>query len=354
MALFQIPRIRIAGIAAAVPKNIERNADYKWISRKERELLMKNVGVETRRVISKGTTTSDLCFTAAERLIAEAGWNREEIGILIFVSQTRDYLIPATSGILQDRLKLPKSTVVLDINQGCSGYVYGLSVIGNLMLGMGIRKGLLMVGDISSLNASYRDKSTHPLFGDAGTATLIEQHEDASPLYFNLEGDGAGYRAIMIPDGGFRSMITKRSFEYKTYGKGIHRNALHVALDGVEVFNFSLREVVPNIKSLLKFSEKSLQDVDFVVFHQANRLINETLRKMMKLEPEKIPYSIRDFGNTSSASVPLTMVSAIGAKLKEKKLNLLLSAFGIGLSWGSVWMETYPLIVPEVIEYNPS
>jgi len=352
MALFSIPNFRIAGISACVPQNEERNADYSWITQKEREQLIKTVGVESKRVVSKGTTTSDLCYKAALGLLNELKWEREEIHLLMFISQTRDFMIPATSGILQDRLGLPKSTISIDINQGCSGFVYGLSVMGSLMNTTGIQKGLMLVGDISSLNASYRDKSTHPLFGDAGTATALELSPEAPLLYFNLQGDGSGHEAIIIPDGGFRNLLSKESFNYKKYGDGIHRNQLHIALDGIEVFNFSLREVVPNIKGLLKYTGKELSDIDFVVLHQANRLINETLRKMLKLEPFKTPYSIQKYGNTSSASVPLTMVSELGEQLRDKTLQLLLSAFGIGLSWGSVILQTGGIICPPVIEYE--
>jgi 3-oxoacyl-[acyl-carrier-protein] synthase-3 len=351
MAFFSIPGIRVAGIAACVPKNKEHNADYAWISRKEREQLIKIVGVETRHVISPGTTTSDLCLLAAQRLLADLTWDRDEIGLLIFVSQTRDYLIPATSGILQDKLGLPKSAISLDVNQGCSGFIYGMALMGSLMKSAGIRKGLLMVGDISSLNASYRDKSTHPLFGDAGTVTAIEISGSAGEMHFNLEGDGSGYQAIMIPDGGFRSLPSKKSFTYKKHGTGIYRNDFHIALNGIEVFDFCLREVVPNIKSLLQQTSRTLREMDYVVFHQANKLITETLRKMLKLDPAKVPYSIAKYGNTSSASVPLTMVSELGETLKKKPVRLLLSAFGIGLSWGSLILETDGIICPEIIEY---
>lgn len=352
MALFSIPNIRISGMAACVPRNREYTADYRWISRRERDLFVKTVGVEVRRVVSKGTTTADLCQFAASRLLAGLAWRSEEIGLLIFVSQTRDYLVPATSGILQDKLGLPRSAVTIDINQGCSGFVYGLSMMGSLMNTTGIRKGLLLCGDISSLNTSYRDKSTYPLFGDAGSATAIELSEQASAMHFNLEGDGSGYDAIIIPDGGFRNGISKSSFNFKRYGKGIYRNNLHVALDGVKVFNFSLSEIVPNVKTLLKFSNRKIESVEYIVFHQANKLIIESLGKMLRVKPAKIPSSIQKFGNTSSASVPLTMVSELSGELTSTKINFLLSAFGIGLSWGSVLLETEKIICPEVLEYK--
>jgi 3-oxoacyl-[acyl-carrier-protein] synthase-3 len=291
-----------------------------------------------------------MCEASARKLLEGLSWNPEEVQLLVFVSQTRDYFIPQTSGILQHKLGLPKSCISLDIGLGCSGYVYGLSVMGSMMNSMGIKKGLLLVGDISSLNSAYRDKSTYPLFGDAGTATAIELDSTAHPISFNLQGDGAGHKAIIIPDGGMRHILTKKSFEYKKIGPGIHRTKLHVALDGIEVFNFSLREVVPNIKELLGFSKHDISQFDYLIFHQANKLINETLRKMLKVDKSKVPLSITKFGNTSSASIPLTLVSELQSQLQSGKVNLLLAAFGIGLSWGSATVETSQVFVPDLIE----
>jgi 3-oxoacyl-[acyl-carrier-protein] synthase III len=352
MALFKLNDIRLAGLAAAVPQKTVYNRDYAWISKKERELLIKSTGVEAKRVIEPGTATSDLCYSAAIKLIDELNWDPKDIGILIFVSQTRDYLIPATSGILQERLGLPKSAIVMDINQGCSGYVYGLATIGSLMQTTGSNKALLLVGDISSLNSAYKDKSTYPLFGDAGTASAIEIKAGANPMYFNLQGDGKGYDAIIIPDGGFRNHLSKKSFDYKKYGDGIYRNNLHVALNGMDVFNFTLREVPPNVKALFAFAEIEAAALDHYVFHQANKLIIQTITKMLRLDKEKVPLSINKFGNTSSASVPLTMISELRDKLNKDKVKLLLSAFGIGLSWGSVIIETDRLVCPELVEYS--
>ena len=352
MALFKADEIRLAGMAASVPSKTVNNRDYSWISKKERELLIKSTGVETKRVIEPGTATSDLCYAATTKLLEDLQWDPKDIGILIFVSQTRDYLIPATSGILQERLGLPKSAIVLDINQGCSGFVYGLATISSLMKTTGIEKALLLVGDISSLNSAYRDKSTYPLFGDAGTATAIEMKKGAGPMYFNLQGDGKGYDAIIIPDGGFRNHLSKKSFDYKKHGDGIYRSNLHVALNGMDVFNFTLREVPPNAKALFAFSGTDPASLDYYIFHQANKLIIQTITKMLRLDKDKVPLSIDKFGNTSSASVPLTLVSELRDQLNAYPVKLFLSAYGIGLSWGSVILETDGMVCPEIVEYK--
>lgn len=350
MAIFEIPDVRIAGISACVPKKILSNHDYTWITQKERNQLIQMIGVETRHVAEPGQTTSDLCFQASEQLLDKLGWQREDINLLVFVSQSRDYIIPSTSAILQDRLKLPKTCMTIDINLGCSGYVYGLSVISSLISTTGIHKALLLVGDLSNVTSNYRDKSTFPLFGDAGTATALELKPGYAPMQFNLQTDGSGFEAIIIEDGGVRNIPGKESFTTRKYGEGIYHNRMQISLDGIEVFNFSLREVVPNIKATLKQFNRQLDEFDFLVFHQANRLINETIRKMLKVDPARVPYSIHDFGNTSCSSIPLTMVTQIADGLRTKLQKLLLSGFGIGLSWGTALIETDGIIVPELTE----
>lgn len=351
MAIFSLPDIKIAGIAATVPKKELLNREYEWVSEKERENLVKLVGVEKRRVAEAGVTTSDLCLPAAEKLIEGLKWDRSEIELLIFVSQSRDYLIPATAGILQDKLGLSKSCAAMDISLGCSGYVYGLSVMGRMMAGGAIRKGLLLVGDVSTQTTSYKDKSTYPLFGDAGTATALEYDANAPNMAFNLQTDGSGYEAIIIPDGGIRNLATaETSFKEVEISEGIIRNNYHIALDGMKVFNFSITEVAPNIKKLFGFTGMEVNDIDYFIMHQANRIMNETIRKQLKADPEKYPYSIKDFGNTSSASIPLTIATQIAKEISANKLKLLLSGFGVGLSWGSVILETEHVYCPPLIE----
>jgi 3-oxoacyl-[acyl-carrier-protein] synthase-3 len=349
MAIFQVPNINIAGISACVPEDEYNNNDYDWVSEKERETLIKVIGVEKKHHAKKGTTTSDLCFVAANNLINELNWDRSEIDLLLFVSQSRDFILPATAGLLQEKLSLPKTCIAFDVSLGCSGYVYGLSVIGSMMATGIIKKGLLLTGDISTLNTSFKDKSAFPLFGDAGTATAIELKSDAKPMMFNLQTDGAGYDAIIIPDGGIRNFVdVDTSFDYKQISEGIVRNKFNIAIDGIKVFNFSLREVKPNVNKLLQEYGLSTDDIDYFVFHQANKLMNETIRKQLKLKPEKVPYSLSEYGNTSSASIPLTIVTELNSVVKNSELALLLSGFGVGLSWGSVILHTKNIVCPPI------
>ena len=351
MAKFTVNNTRISGIAACVPKNSVSNMDYAHTPLKERQLYVKTTGIAHRRVAEKGVTTSDLCYEAAEKLIADLKWDKSEIEILVFISQSGDFILPATATILQDRLGLSKTCMAYDVGLGCSGYVYGLSMVSSLVQTGAAKKALLLVGDISTATASELDKSTYPLFGDAATATAIEFDEKAKPISFSLQSDGSGYDAIIIPDGGLRNFISDESFMVKEYGDGINRTGIQVALDGIKVFTFSQKEVVPNIKGLVnEYLNEELEDIDYYVLHQANMLMNNSIRRKMKLEKDKFPISIDRFGNTSSASIPLTIVTELREQLKEGNTEMLLCGFGVGLSWGSVRWHADNVVIPELIE----
>lgn len=340
MALFSITSIRLCGITACVPKQVVSNYDFELISPRERELLVKSVGIEKRRIAETGTCTSDLCLKSTEVLLDKLGWKREEISVLLFVTQTPDYITPATSNILQDKLGLPGGCIVLDINLGCSGYVYGMAVAASLLTTLGRGKALLLAGDISTATISDKDKSTAPIFSDAGSATALEFSAGSPPLFFNLQGNGSGFEAIMIPDGGYRHPVNSQSLEYKQAGEGIIRNRMHLILNGIDVFNFSVNEVPKNIEELLKFSNKEKSAIDYFIFHQANLLINEAIRRKLKLEAGQVPYSLREYGNTSSATIPVTIVTQLKDETGGRSLRMVFSGFGVGLSWGSMYVET--------------
>lgn len=351
MAIFSVPNVKIAGISACVPPKSVSNHDYEYITQKDRELLIKTTGIEKRRYAAPLVTTSDLCYQAAQKLLSEMAWQPDEVDLLVFVSQSRDYFLPATAIVLQNRLGLSKSTLAFDISLGCSGYVYGLSVISSLVSQGGLKKGLLMVGDISTFSLNEKDKSTYPLFGDAGTVTALE-FQPGAKMNFNLQSDGSGAEAIIIPDGGLRNPLNEDSYIEREIEPGVVRNKRNLSLDGLEVFNFSLREVAPNIKALLESTNETTDDYDFYVLHQANKLMNESIRKKLKIGPEKVPYSLDEYGNTSSASIPLTIVSRMREVVATQKTKNIFSGFGVGLSWGSVSLEMDCIVCPDVIDYE--
>ena len=340
MTIFSLDNTRISAIAAAVPAAREKNSEYSAVSEQERALLIKTTGVEERRIANGGLTASDLCAAAADELITKCEVDKKEIGLLVFVSQSGDYYLPATAALLQHRLGLPTGTIAFDVGLGCSGYVYGLAITASLMRTFGLKKALLLAGDVSSITLSPDDKSTYPLFGDAGSATLLETHHSDVPWHFSLSTDGSGANAIIIPDGGTRNKVSENSFIAEPIAEGIKRNRLNLILDGPEIFSFAVREVPASIRELSEQTGQDPEDFDYFVMHQANRLINETIRKKLAMPAEKVPYSIDQYGNTSSASIPLTMVTKLSSMLGSSPLKLLISGFGVGLSWGTAFLHT--------------
>lgn len=350
MALFSVRNVSLRGVSAAVPTATESNRDYTPLTEKEINLLIKTTGVEYRRRAPVECCTSDYCFEAAKKLLSELRWQPSEVDLLIFVSQSRDYFLPSTAIVLQHRLALPDTALAFDIGLGCSGFVYGTSVIANMMANSGIKKALLLCGDVSTTSVSFHDKSTYPLFGDAGTAAAFEFNEGAEPIHFNLQSDGKGYQSIIIPDGGCRNPLTPESEQMIELEKGVTRRKKDLWLNGMDVFNFSVTKVPVNVNQLLEKYYTSLESLDFFVMHQANLLMNETIRKILGIDTSKVPYSLSNFGNTSSASIPLTMAVSIANELRASKRKLLLSGFGVGLSWGSIIIDTENLVIPDLIE----
>lgn len=351
MALLKVDNISIAGISACVPKTVLENKEEKVFRDEEAARnFIDATGVERRRKAPDGVCTSDLCLKAAEELIDCLGWEKGEIECLIFVSQSADYILPATSPILQDRLGLGRGCFTLDISFGCSGWVYALSVISSLMSSGQIKKGLLLAGDTALQRCSPKDQSTYPLFGDAGTVTAVEFKEDAPALYFEFNSDGSGADVIIVRDGGSRNPVTPESFVMHQAGEGIVRNNLQVELDGMSVFSFGISKAPKSVKAVLEFCGKDKDEVDYYIFHQANMMMNEKIRAKLSLPAEKVPYSLRDFGNTSSATIPLTMVTEMRDALTGGALSHIGCGFGVGLSWASVYFITDRICCPELVE----
>ncbi len=351
MPLLSIPNIRIAGIAASVPENIERNSEVKLsIDGYENEAFISETGVVEKRS-SSSLTTSDLCLSAAEKLIESLGWEKSEITALFFVSQTADYIFPATSCILQSKLGLSKDCYAIDIALGCSGWVYGLSSLASLMGTGSIKKALLLAGDANATRRSTLE-NTNPsrlLFGDAGTATALEYREGCGALNFHHGTDGSGYEAIIIPDGAARYPFSEKSDQAENV-EGLDIPRTQIRMKGMDVFAFGITVPSKSIKTLAKEFNFNIQDTDYVVLHQANLKMNETIRKKLKLSESQTPCSLKNFGNTSSASIPLTIVTQLHDKLPQQKAQMVCCGFGVGLSWGSVNWEADHIVIPQLIE----
>ena len=353
MAFTWIKNVGIRGVAAAVPERKEYNKDFPKLSETQLAQYIKTVGVIERRcAIHDGSLcTSDLCYAAAEKLISELGWAKEEIGLLVFVSHTQDYKLPSTACILQNRLGLSKETMAFDVPLGCSGFVYGLSIAGSILSQGFIRKALLLVGNTQSVYASPEDKSTAMLFGDAGSAIALEYDPaDTEGIKFHLQTDGAGYEALIVPDGGCRNPFNEHSAEMEEFDEGIRRSRLHEKMDGGAVFTFGLFSVPKSLNALAANFGIDIQSVDYLLLHQANRFMCDNIRRKLKLPEEKVPFNIDRFGNTSGASIPLLMVTELQEQLRNGKLTHLSCGFGVGLSLGSACFTTDHIAVPDLIE----
>lgn len=351
MAILNIENVRISGFAACVPKESEEVKDLDIFETPEAaKNFMVSAGIQRRRKASDKTTSADLCLEAAKKLILEIQWDLHEIDLLIFVTTTPDYLVPPTSCILQDKLGLSTDCLTLQISHGCPGWVHGLSVAGSLLAQHGLKKGLLLTGDTPLKVSSPLDKTTYPLFGDAGTATAIEYKEDATGLKFHFGTNGASHQSIIIPDGGFRNQTTSSSLEYIKYDEGIVRNNLQQVLSGMDVFSFGISVPPQSIETLLKHFKINQDDIDYFLLHQANLFMNERIRKKMKIHGDKVPYSLTNYANTASASIPLTIVTNLQSQLRSDKIRFIANAFGIGLSWGSVYFETDKIVCCDLVE----
>lgn len=349
MALAALRRARIAGIASAVPKEIVSNSDYTVLSEEQREKIIKYTGIRFRRWAPPELCCSDLCQAAAEKLLPEMGWERESIGAVVFISQTADYPFPATAQILQHKLGLPTSCMAFDVNLGCSGYTYGLYVLGSLLEAGGIKRGLLLAGDVSKMHGDC-DPASAVLFGHAASATAMEYSESAKPMHFEFGSDGGGHKVIYVPAGGSRSPVGVESFQKNELETGGARGDTDVVLDAAEIMNFTMREVPHSIKRLVEYAGCGVGDVDAYVFHQANQFINNQVARKIGIKPDKAPTSLYDFGNTSSATIPLTITATLRERIANSPQKLVMSGFGVGLSWASTYWDAENVVCPALVE----
>lgn len=338
MAIFSIENINLVGLSVVIPVTTESNFDLINLSDVEKKNLIATTGIEKRRVADSKTTAADLCIRAAQRLLNELSWSPKEIDILIFVTQTPDYTIPGSSMFIQQSLGLPNTCISIDINQGCAGYVYGLSVISSMMSSGKLKKGILLVGDTITKTIAKNDLSLVPIFSDAGSCTALKFSDSSdSKMLFNLQTDGAGFDKIIVKEGGARfPSIDKNGCLY---------------MNGQDIFNFGLKEVASNVSALLNEFGLNAPEIDYFTMHQANLLLNETIRKKLSMEADKTLYSIKEYGNTSCASIPVT-IAANAEKIHEKnKLKILLVGFGVGLSWGSAIVDLNKIKCLDIDEY---
>lgn len=351
MGLITYRDVGITGMAAAVPANVINNYEMDlYFNKDDISGIIDKIGVKERRFASADTCSSDLCHAAAEKLFADMNIDRSQIDLLLFISQTPDYRMPATSVILQNRLGLPTSVITLDINLGCSAFLYGLTIAYSMIAAGSVRKALILDGETRSKVYSLKDRKTGFLFGDGGIAALVEKDEKFGNSWFSLNSDGSRESLIKIPAGGYRKMSSIETLTEKVVDEyGNIRSEEHGYMEGADVFNFVIREVPRDFNRLIQYSNIDSSSIDYFVFHQANSYINGFLAKKLNLPADKLPATIHKFGNTSSVSIPLTIVSELINKLTGRK-RLLMSGFGVGLTWGTAVVDVEDCLISNLVE----
>ena len=303
--------IKLSGMAVALPSNkVQLTSLSSLYGGKEVDRIIASTGIESIRVASPDVNASDLCFQAAVNLLNHLKINSEEIDAIVFVSQTHDAVMPATSASLQHKLNMNTNAVAFDINYGCSGYLYGLYQAAMLLKSGGCKRVLLCAGDVITPLINPNDRHVRMIFGDAGSASILEHGDDT--LGIVLKTDGSGKEHLCIDESGF-----------------LHMN-------GAAIMEFALRVVPEVIQELLTMQDLKYSDIGTFAFHQANQFMLNYLRKKMRLEKEAVPISMQDTGNTGPASIPLVLSRSFDELSKQDQLKkVVMCGFGVGLSWAA-------------------
>lgn len=333
--------VKISGLACAVPNHKVRTDSYiEHFGEAVVERFKTATGIESRYISDGTQTVSDLSYAAAKALMDKKGLSGEDFDALVLITQTGDYKIPATAYVLHKRLGLKPDCLVFDINLGCSGFVNGLYILAAMIESGTIERALLLVGDSDTNHQITEDTSFTMMFGDASSATILERGEGT--MRGMIRSDGDGFNALITPVPGARFPGI-----YSPDEAGLQKK-----MDGNDVFLFTITKVPRLFKDFYQTFDCSADDFDYFVLHQANLMIINQIAKKLKLPAEKVPISLAEYGNTDGASVPVGIVDLCEKLEEPKKLNLITSGFGIGLSWGIVSFEidsgdVLPMIVTD-------
>lgn len=350
-------RVKISGVVTVVPPEMIRLDDeisYYADAPEKLEKLKTTVGLNTRCVVDEKTTPADLCEEAARRLIKGTGIRTEDIDALICVLDFPDYRCPPTACVLHGKLGLPETCMAFDITHGCAGYVYGLQVASAMVESRMCNRILLLVGDTKSRTINIKDRISAPLFGDGASATLVERSEVENASYFVSGTDGKLHENIIVPAGGARLPCSEETRRETADAAGNVRSLENFTMNGRAVFDFTIKTVPANLKETLAFANETAESIDFLVLHQANKSIikNVAARAGFK-DLSKVPTeTLGRFGNLSVASVPSVLNDRLSEPLETRPCKLLISGFGVGLSWGSAVLNTDGIYCPLPFVYE--
>lgn len=294
------------------------------------------IGIKKRHVVSQNETSLDLAYQAANKVLR--GYNVNDIDYLILCTQTPDYVLPATACVLQNKLGLSTSTGALDINLGCSGYIYGLALCKGLILAEIASNILLVTADTYTKYLHKKDKGNRSIFGDAATATIISNSEVENLGDFQFGTDGSGYDKLIIKNGGSTNKFNIDA-EEKKYGDENIYNDNCIYMNGPEIFNFTIKIIPDLIEKTIEKNNLNEKDVDYYIFHQANKFMLEYLMKKIKIPAKKFFIDMEETGNTVSSTIPIAIHKALNTNKIKKGDKVLLAGFGVGLSWGATIIE---------------
>lgn len=316
----------ITKIAYVLPEKVSENPKNR---------LTKKTGIHSRHICGADEIASDLAMRAAEKLFGE-GVDKTDVDYLLLCTQSPDYYLPTTACILQDRLGLSNECGAVDINLGCSGYIYGLSIAKGLIESGQCKKVLFLTAETYSKYINEKDNTVLPLFGDAGTATIIEavDTEDNGLEGFVLGTNGAGYQNLIVPVGGMCQRMQDTEITEQTDEYGNYRTNRDLYMHGSAISDFALEVVPKTVDKILDKTGLTKNKVDYFVFHQANKFMLQFLQ--MKCDLLDYPYwnDVKEYGNTVSCSIPIALVDMMNAN-QDKNINKVMSiGFGVGLSWG--------------------
>lgn len=334
MDILNIDGVKIAGVVACLPENLyDTNIECgSLFSEEQMKTVIKATGISKKSIVSKGTTSLDLCVLAAKNLLENTGTNSQEIGAVICVTFTPEYLMPSDAPAAQSRLNIPNNSLAFDINMACSGYGYGLFVAATIVKSLN-KKVLLLDGDIQSTYLSRLDKSTVPVLADGGSATLLTPTDNSTRWNFSFFTDGSKRDVLKIPSGGTKNPFKQTDMNYIEYEDGSKRRNIDIYMDGFSIFKFVAQEASRFIANFMDENELNSDVLDAFIPHQANMYMISQLGKKLKFKEFQIWKSGDKFGNPSSSSIPLTIAYNANEWFSNGKgSKVLLSGFGGGLS----------------------
>lgn len=345
----------ITGMLVIMPSNEIKFEDemenYNFSTAKSLKLKTA-LGLNKRRVASEGVCASDLAIKGLDFLFSTGKLQKEDIDALIFVTQSPDYIMPPTSNIIQGHFNLKQDMICFDINQGCAGFIIGLNQAFMLLEQSSISKVVMVNADVLSTKVSKRDRNSNPLIGDAASITIIEKSSEKTEIFGTIKMDGKGAFSLQIPAGGAKLPISNETAIMSEDASGNFRSKENLVMKGDDVFNFVQAEVPPMIESLLENAKVNKDDVDYYMFHQPNKFMLNKVADKIGISREKMPANVvENFGNSSGVTIPVVTCFNIAEQIKEKRLKICFSGFGVGLTWASLLMDVGPLSFCEIIEY---